>query len=153
LNAIYGSANSDVYAVGASGTIMRFDGSNWIPMASGTTQDLYSTWSRSGRVLAVGNAGTIQHGFRGATVLVSPSNPTLVTLETTTQLQAEARDAQNVLISGRTFTWDTNNHAIATVDATGLVTAHQGGTAIVTATTGGLNGTTNAVVAQVPVSI
>jgi hypothetical protein len=56
-----GSGVGALFAVGAAGTILRYDGTNWASQASGTTQTLYSV----GKVpmiatdFVVGAAGTI----------------------------------------------------------------------------------------------
>ena len=66
LFAIWGSGGSNVFAVGASGTILRFDGATWNALASGTSNVLYSVWgSSANHVFAVGAAGVILH-FDGA---------------------------------------------------------------------------------------
>ena len=62
LYGIWGSSESDVFAVGNSGTILHYDGSVWAPMTSGTTTQLNGIWGSSGSdVFAVGNSGTILH--------------------------------------------------------------------------------------------
>ncbi len=71
LEGVWGNGASDVFAVGAAGTILRFDGSAWTPMSSGTTATLNAVWGTgSTDVFAVGNAvssvGTILH-WDGAT--------------------------------------------------------------------------------------
>jgi hypothetical protein len=62
------------------------------------------------------------------------------------QLTAVARDAGNNALAGRAFTWTTSNAAVASVSATGLVTALAPGSATITATTGDRSGTVNVVV-------
>jgi hypothetical protein len=60
LSGVWGSSGSDVFAVG--GTILHYDGTDWSPMSSGTTQSLsgVGVWGSSGSdVFAVG--GTILH--------------------------------------------------------------------------------------------
>jgi hypothetical protein len=62
LHGIWGSNDTDVFAVGSSGTIVHYDGSKWSLMSSGITNDLYSVWGTDGRhVFAVGSFGTIIH--------------------------------------------------------------------------------------------
>jgi hypothetical protein len=53
-NAIWGSGPNDVFAVGGGGSISHYDGTHgdgwlgpyqvWVPMVSGTTNDLYGVW-------------------------------------------------------------------------------------------------------------
>ena len=58
---VWGSASTDVWAVGLGGTILHWDGSAWSPVASGTVNSLTSVrGSASNDVWAVGD-GTILH--------------------------------------------------------------------------------------------
>lgn len=62
LFAVWGASSSDVYAVGAGGTILHSNGTTWSAMASGTTQQLQGVWGTSGAgVYASGQGGTILH--------------------------------------------------------------------------------------------
>ena len=62
LNGVWGSSGSDVFAVGAYGTIPHYDGAGWSAMTSGTTEALLGVWGSSGSdVFAVGAKGTILH--------------------------------------------------------------------------------------------
>src|SRR4029077_13380695 len=82
-SALYGLArapaafNGTLFAVGAGGTIVHYDGTSWSPQSSGTTSTLYSV----GKVpllpadYAVGAAGTILH-FDGASWSAQPSGTT-----------------------------------------------------------------------------
>jgi uncharacterized protein YjdB len=67
-----------------------------------------------------------------ASVTVAPPSGSLVE-GSTLQLSAETRDAKGRLITGRFVSWSTDAHGIATVSATGLVTAVAPGTANITA--------------------
>ena len=65
---VWGTASTDVWAVGASGTILHSDGSAWSGFPSETTSPLYGVWgSASTDVWAVGapdhagDPGTILH--------------------------------------------------------------------------------------------
>ena len=58
-----------------------------------------------------------------ASVVVTPSTTTLVSLGETVQLNASAQDASGNSISGKTFTWSSSDESVATVNASGLVTA------------------------------
>lgn len=59
LASVWGSADDAVYAVGAAGTITRFDGSQWTTMPSGTTADLLAVGGTADNVFAVGANGTV----------------------------------------------------------------------------------------------
>jgi hypothetical protein len=62
LEGIWGTAEDDVFAVGAGGVILHFDGVSWEMMDSGTTRSLSAVHGRgSGDVYAVGLGGTILH--------------------------------------------------------------------------------------------
>jgi predicted small secreted protein len=62
LAGIWGSSSSNVFAVGAGGTILHYDGKVWSVMSSGTSNDLNSVWCNSGSdVFAAGNFGVIMH--------------------------------------------------------------------------------------------
>lgn len=56
LNAIWGTASNNIFAVGRGGTILHYNGSSWTAMASNTTFDLYDVWGTSAtNVYAVGS--------------------------------------------------------------------------------------------------
>jgi len=61
LFAVWGSASTDLYAVGAAGGIVHSAGSDvWTTVASPTSKDLLAVWGASdGHVYAVGQSGTI----------------------------------------------------------------------------------------------
>lgn len=60
LNGIWGSASSNVYTVGATGSILHWNESAWSLMASPTTRELFGIWgSAANNIYAVGDAGTI----------------------------------------------------------------------------------------------
>ena len=60
LRGVWGDAPSEIYAVGNSGTIVKFNGESWSDEESGTDMDLYAIWGSSGTdVYAVGEQGTI----------------------------------------------------------------------------------------------
>jgi Tol biopolymer transport system component len=141
---IWGSGTTDVYAVGSLGTIERFNGSAWSSMTSGTSEHLYGIWGYANDVYAVGGAGVILRGYRGATVAVTPASPTISTLGGTQQLTATASDANSSAVAGVTgFTWSTNAPSVATVSQSGLVTSVGNGSATICATApGGVQGCT-----------
>jgi hypothetical protein len=67
LLSVWGNTPNDVYAVGAGGEIIHYDGASWAEMISGTQNDLWDvSGDDSGRVFAVGRGGTIQL-FDGST--------------------------------------------------------------------------------------
>ncbi|MGH7462393.1 MAG: Ig-like domain-containing protein, partial [Longimicrobiales bacterium] len=84
-----------------------------------------------------------------ATVTVSPANPSVQT-GASVQLSATLRDASNNILTGRVVTWSSSNTAIATVNASGLVTGVAAGTATITATSEGRTGTATVTVTAPP---
>jgi uncharacterized protein YjdB len=75
-----------------------------------------------------------------ASVTVSPASAS-VPAGQTVQLTATPKDASGAPLSGRTVTWSSDNTAVATVSSSGLVTGVAVGTATITATSEGKNGT------------
>jgi uncharacterized protein YjdB len=76
-------------------------------------------------------------------IVVSSTSATPDTLFTTgrqRQFSAAASDSNNNAIAGAAFTWSSSATGVATVDPTGLVTAVADGTAQITASSGGANG-------------
>ena len=80
-------------------------------------------------------------------VAVSPAADTLVALGDTVRLTAVASDANGHAVAGAEFTWATSDTSIASVDASGLVTAEGTGTATITATASGASGVATVTVA------
>lgn len=85
-------------------------------------------------------------------VSVTPSNPT-VNKGYGTQLTATARDQYGAAMSGYTFTWSSGNTAVATVGSTGFVSAIDLGSASISATTGGVSGSTTVTVVNGPLQV
>src|SRR5207302_234077 len=86
-----------------------------------------------------------------ATVSVSPATANVL-IGATVQLTATPKDANGTPLSGRVVTWASNNQAVATVSASGLVTAQAVGTATITATSEGKSGTAAITVTDVAVA-
>jgi len=75
-----------------------------------------------------------------ASVTVSPA-ATSVAVGATAQYAATIRDSAGNLLTGQPVAWTSSNTAIATVGASGLATAVAGGTATISASSGGITGT------------
>ena len=86
---------------------------------------------------------------RPTTLTVTPSSAELVALGATVQLTAEVRDQNGQVMVGVTVTWTSSAATVATVDATGLVTAVANGSTTITATAGSASGSAVVTVAQV----
>ncbi len=110
-----------------------------------------ATVSGTGVVSAVGVgtahiSATSESKIGSATLAVTATSPAPVatvavaldasalTVGGTTQATATLRDAANNVLTGRSIAWTSDNTAIATVSAAGLVTAVAAGTAHITAT-------------------
>ena len=75
LDGVWGSSDSDVFAVGDNGTILHYNGTTWSRMSSGTNQYLFGVWGSSATdVFAVGDNGTILH-YNGTTWSLMFSDP------------------------------------------------------------------------------
>ena len=73
-------------------------------------------------------------------VAVTPNADTLSAFGDTVRLSAEAVDANGHAVAGTEFAWASSDTLVATVDASGLVTAVDVGEAAVTATSSGVTG-------------
>lgn len=85
-----------------------------------------------------------------ASVSVSPASAT-VSVGSTVQLSATALDGNGAPVAGWPVSWASGNPAVATVSASGFVTAVGGGSVTITATSGGKSGT-SAITVPVPVA-
>ena len=75
LTGVWGTSGSNVWAVGAGGTILHWDGTSWSRVSSGTTMSLNGIWGTSATdVWAVGQGGTTLHydGVSWAAVQSAP---------------------------------------------------------------------------------
>ena len=83
-------------------------------------------------------------------VIVSPSTVALLITQQQ-QLTATVTDAAGHPLSGQTVTWQSNNTGVATVSASGVVSALLPGSAIITGTSGTVSGEAHVTVSLVPV--
>src|SRR6185437_8810979 len=86
-----------------------------------------------------------------ASVTVSPATASVVAGQTV-QLTATPKDANGTALTGRVVTWSSSNTAVASVNASGLVTGGAAGSATITATSEGKTGTAAITVTSVPVA-
>ena len=87
-----------------------------------------------------------------ATVVVAPQTASLI-VGATQQFTDTTKDAPGFVLPRRITTWTSNKPGTATVDPTGLVTAVDSGTAIITATSEGISGRATVTVSLVPVAV
>ncbi len=64
LSAVSGTGRNDVWAAGASGTVLHFDGRSWSAVASGTRNALAAIAAGSNGVYVAGEFGTILRALR-----------------------------------------------------------------------------------------
>lgn len=114
-------------------------------IALGSTQVAASTGGRSGVAQVTVTSVPV------ASVLVTPGNKSLF-VEETFQFSAETRDGSGGVLTGRPIEWSSNNENVATVSATGLVTALSPGGAIITATSEGRSAPASVTVTAIPVA-
>ena len=86
--------------------------------------------------------------LRPAAVTVAPTTIEFTALGSTRQLTAEVRDQNGRAMAGAAVAWSSGEASVATVDASGLVTAAGNGTASITATSGSASGSAAVTVAQ-----
>ena len=97
---------------------------------------------------AVSASATVMVAQAASAVTVSPAADTLLAFGDTVRLAAEARDGNGHTMAGAEFSWTSSDTTVATVDATGLVTAAANGAATVTATWGAVAASARVTVAQ-----
>ena len=133
----WASADAEIATVSGDGTVTAHK--------VGTVQVAASTGGRSG--LAQITVTTIPV----VSVHITPGNKAL-TVEESFQFSAEARDANGNVLTDRPIHWSSNNEGVATVSATGVVTALAPGGAIISATAEGRSAPASVTVTAVPVA-
>lgn len=113
-----------------------------------------ATWAACGDTVSEPSPpSSVPERSRPTTVAVTPATARLAALGSTVRLSAGVRDQNGQAMSGVTVEWATGNPGVATVDASGLVTAVANGSATVTATAGGASGNATVEVAQEVTSV
>ena len=136
----WSSSNTAVAAVNASGVVTA--------VAAGSANIVATSEGISGQA---GVTVSPPPPAPVASVSVSLASSTLIVGQTTTA-SAVTRDASNNLLTGRAITWSSSNTAVATVNASGTVTAVGAGSANIRATSEGVMGQAGITVAPVPVA-
>jgi hypothetical protein len=129
--------NTDIASVSPAGVITG--------VAIGKTQVAASARGKSGIATVTVTRTPV------ANVVVRP-NTAHAMIGSKTQLTATTYDAELNVLTDRGITWTTNNAAVATVDANGLVTAKAGGAARITATSEGKSDVCDLTVDALPVA-
>lgn len=87
-------------------------------------------------------------GEPAASIVVSPSSDTLTFLGETAQFAASAYDVMGDWIPGKSFLWTSSRPDLASVDASGLVTAVENGATTITVTADGASAIASVTVRQ-----
>ena len=122
---IWASSNTTVATVSTSGVVTA--------VSAGTTSITASSEGQSG------SAGVTVTPIPVASVTVSLV-ASVLTAGSTTQATATAKDANGNVLTGRSVSWASSNTSVAAVNASGLVTAINSGTASINATSEGQSG-------------
>jgi outer membrane protein OmpA-like peptidoglycan-associated protein len=126
-----------------------------------------ATVSSTGMVTARGNgSATITAASEGATgmanvtvsqtaamLAVVPASASLTAIGQAQQLTVSARDAGSNPMASPSVTWSSSNNSVASVNASGVATAVNNGTATITASAGGRTATASVTVAQTSASV
>jgi uncharacterized protein YjdB len=115
--------------------LFRLVDSAWVQV-SGSTVDVESQ-TVTGEITSFSVYGVLLVPI--ATVTITPESAEIIT-GAAVQLEATLRDLDGSVLTGREVTWASSDEAVATVDATGLVTGVAAGTATITATSEGERG-------------
>ncbi|MDH4044221.1 MAG: Ig-like domain-containing protein, partial [Gemmatimonadota bacterium] len=119
----------------SDGTVATIDGTGLLAAVAPGTATVTAT------VEGVNGAASVTvSAVPVASVDVTPPTATIAS-GTTQQYTATPRDAGGNPLTGRTVTWGSSNTAVATVDGAGLVQGALIGTATITATAEGVDGT------------
>ena len=134
------SSNTAVATVGGNGLVTA--------VSNGTSQ----ITARAGNASGTSNI-TVAEPVP-TRIAVTPSSHTLEEIGETVQLRATVRDQRNNVMSGQTITWSSGDEAVATVSATGLVTAVANGMTEITAKSGSLSASAEITVSEpVPTTV
>lgn len=136
--AVWASGNTSIATVSSTGTVTA--------VSDGVASITATIGGASG-------TATVTVKTLVATVVVTPATAQLTVGRSPVQLSAEARSSNGSALSGRAITWSSSAPAVATVSATGLVTAVSAGTATISATSEGISGTAAISVAPDPCTV
>ena len=129
----WSSGDASVATVGAAGLVTA--------VANGTATITAASGGISGTASV-----TVAQALDSVTV--SPTEATIAALGDTVRLAAQVFDANGHAVAGAEFSWEASDVSVATVSASGLVTAAGNGTATITATAGSASGSAAVAVAQ-----
>jgi uncharacterized protein YjdB len=130
-----------------NGTVASVDGDGRVTALANGAATLRATSGSASGSASVSVAQAV------AAVTVDPPASTLAALAGTVQLEASAVDANGYAVAGATFTWSSDAEAVASVDASGLVTAETNGPATITVQSGGFGASAEVLVQQVAAGV
>ena len=130
-NISWSSSNSEVAAVSGSGLVTM--------IAPGTAEIMANAEGRKATVPVSVSASSNAGATPVASVAVS-LNASSLAVGQTTQANVTLRDANDNVLTGRSIVWTSSEVTVASVNATGLVTALKAGETTITATSGGRSG-------------
>lgn len=116
--------------------------------ATTTTIDAPDTTTDDEAPALTSPLGTPPEAPSAAMLTMTPATVELSALGETVRLAAEVRDQSGNSMAGAKFFWESSDDTVATVNATGLVTAVGNGTVTITATAGSASSMATVVVAQ-----
>lgn len=117
-------------------------------VAAGSSNITCSVVNSLGQTIT-SNAVTLMVSAQVATTPIAVSPPSVTLASGTQQFTAVVSDQASIpnVMSGASVTWDTDNHAVATVNGSGLLTAVGNGTCTLTATSSSATGTATVTIA------
>jgi uncharacterized protein YjdB len=130
-NANWSTSNSNVATVSADGLVTT--------VAVGRADITVNAEGRKSVVPVTVSSSTSSNAVSVASVSVALNAPTLLAGQST-QATATVKDGNGNVLSGRSLVWTSSEVTVASVNATGLVTALKGGAVTITATSEGKSG-------------
>ncbi|PYP78188.1 MAG: hypothetical protein DMD35_12065 [Gemmatimonadetes bacterium] len=143
-NVGWGTSNSKVATVNDAGVVTT--------IAQGTAEITANAEGRKSVVPVTVTSGSSNNATSVASVVVALNAPSLVAGQST-QATATLKDANGNVLTDRSVGWSSSDVTVASVSATGLVTALKAGTVTVTASADGKSGNASLVVSAPSVSV
>jgi uncharacterized protein YjdB len=143
-NVNFGTTNANVATVTSSGLVTT--------TGAGSAEITVNAEGRKTTVPVTVTASSTTSAASVASVLVSLGVPSLVAGQSA-QAYATLKDAGGTVLTGRAIVWTTSDPAVATVNATGVVSALKAGPVTITATSEGKSGSMSLVVAAPPSTV
>ncbi|MFL5620521.1 MAG: Ig-like domain-containing protein [Gemmatimonadaceae bacterium] len=143
-NVSFNSSNAEVATVSGSGLVTT--------VGAGTAEIGVNAEGRKTSVPITVSGSSNVSATSVASVVVTLSVPTLAAGQSA-QANATLKDANGAVLSGRSIVWTTSDPTVASVDATGLVTAVKAGPVTITATSEGKSGSVSLDIAAPSVTV